>query len=296
MTRPPQARGYLLTLAAALLWSTLGLFTHALIEYFHIPAISVAFLRALLASLTMLAVLSISRRDLLKTPPGTLRQLFLLGAFGVGAFYAALAVGVDMAGLALLAVLVYIAPVWVSIAGALFLREPFTPRKAASLTLSLVGAALAVKIYDPGALRVGLPGVIVCILASVGYALFAIFSKTLSGRCDSRTMLMYAYGIGALVLLPFQGNAVANALQPAAWPALAAIIAGPTLGAWTLFSLALRWVPVSNATIVTSLDVVFSNVLAYFFLGELLEPLQLVGGALILSAVILLQIEPRPTT
>jgi drug/metabolite transporter, DME family len=123
-----------------------------------------------------------------------------------------------------------------------------------------------------------------------------VFSKTLSGKCDARTMLIYAYGIAAIVLLPFQGADLAQAFRPETWPFLIAIIAGPTLGAWFLFSLALRWIPVSNATIITSLDVVFSNILAFSLFRELLEPLQLVGGALVVVAVVLLQLEPPAKT
>ncbi len=296
MIHPPRTRGYLLVLAATLLWSSLGPLTKTLLDGFHIPSVSIAFLRCLLASSAMLIGLATLRRDLIKAPPGTLWQLIVLGVFGVGGFYAALAAGVQLAGISLLAVLGYLAPVWVSIIGALFLREPFTARKVVSLGLSLVGAMLAVKIYDLNAFSLSLPGAIVGLLASFGYAFFAVFSKTLSGKCDPGTMLMYAYGIAAVVLLPFQGRGLGNALQPATWPFLAAVIAGPTLGAWSLFSLALRRIPVSNATIVTSLDVVFSNVLAFAIFGELLQPSQLLGGALILAAVILLQIESPANT
>jgi drug/metabolite transporter (DMT)-like permease len=292
MIRLPRTRGYLLVLAATLLWSSLGPLTKTLLDQFHVPSISIAFLRCLLASSTMFVLLAAFRRDLIKAPPAAIWQLIVLGVFGVGGFYAALAAGIQLAGISLLAVLGYLAPTWVSIIGALFLREPFTARKVVSLGLSLAGAALAVKIYDLDAFSLNLPGVIVGLLASFGYAFFAIFSKTLNGKCDPRTMLMYAYGIGAVVLLPFQGSGLGNVLQPATWPLLAAVIAGPTLGAWSLFSLALRRVPVSNATIVTSLDVVFSNILAFVIFGELLQPPQLLGGALILAAMILLQIEP----
>ncbi len=292
MIHSARTRGYFLVLAATLLWSSLGPLTKTLLDQFHVPSISIAFLRCLLASSAMLIGLTLFRRDLIKTPSNTLWQLIVLGVFGVGGFYAALATGIQLAGISLLAVLGYLAPTWVSIIGALFLREPFSARKVVSLGLSLAGAALAVKIYDLNAFSLNLPGAIVGLLASFGYAFFAVFSKTLNGKCDPRTMLMYAYGIAAIVLLPFQGSGLGNALQPATWPFIVAVIAGPTLGAWSLFSLALRWVPVSNATIVTSLDVVFSNVLAFAIFGELLQPPQLLGGALILAAVILLQIEP----
>jgi drug/metabolite transporter (DMT)-like permease len=236
-------------------------------------------------------LLLVTNRGLLRVPRTAWPQLLVLGVFGVGIFYVALASGVQLAGIALLAVLGYLAPIWVTIIGALFLNEPFTPIKVAALMTSLVGAAFAVRVYDWSALMVSLPGILVGLLVSFGYAAFIIFSKTLSYQCDPRTILLYGFGIGAIVLLPFQSSELFRALQPGAWPLVVAVIAGPTLGAWTLFSLALRWIPAGNAAIVTSLDVVFTNVLAFLIYRELLEPLQLVGGALVVAAVVLLQFE-----
>lgn len=292
MTRAASLRGYLLALGAALLWSTLGPLTKTLQEQFFVPSISIAFLRGALSSGTLILLVVFTHRDLLRVPRTAWWQLAVLGVFGVGVFYVALASGVQLAGIALLAVLGYLAPTWVTIIGALFLHEPLTPVKIGSLVISLIGAALAVRVYDLSALMVSLPGVLVGLLVSFGYAAFVIFSKTLSYQCDPRTILIYGFGIGAVVLLPFQSSELFRALQPGAWPLVVAVIAGPTLGAWSLFSLALRWIPVSNATIVTSLDVVFSNVLAFLIYHELLEPPQLVGGALVVAAVVLLQLEP----
>ncbi|MBM4422368.1 MAG: hypothetical protein FJ030_03120 [Chloroflexi bacterium] len=291
-------RGYALVLVATVLWSTLGPLTRTLLQNFSLPAISIAFLRAALASSLTFVALALTRRDLLRMPANAASHVLALGIVGIGGFYAALAKGIEVAGIALLAVLTYMAPVWVTVVGAVALNEPLNSRKVVALALSLTGCALASKVYDIDAMIVSLPGIAIGLAASVGYAAFAIFSKTLSGKCDPRAMLMYAYGIGAIVLLPFQSSDLARALQPAAWPLLAAIAIGPTLGAWGLFSLSLRFVPVSNAAIVTSLDVVFSNLAAFLLYRELLDFPQMIGGALILAAVALLQLEPpnHPTT
>lgn len=215
-----------------MLWSTLGPITRVLLERYHLPSLSIPFLRCALAAATLLVGLSLFRRDLLKPPPGAIWQLIMLGIFGVGAFYISLTKGVQLAGIALLSVLAYMAPIWVTIISALFFHEPFTSRKGIVLTMALIGCALAVKIYDPDAVKLSALGIAAGLSASVGYAFFASFSKSLSGKCDPRTMLMYAYGIAALVLLPLQGEGLSPALKPAAWPYLIAMIAGPTLGAW----------------------------------------------------------------
>jgi len=285
-------KGWALALAAALLWSTLGPITRVLLNAYHFPSLSIAFFRCALASLALLIGLVFFRRDLLKPPPGAIWQLIALGVLGVGGFYTALTKGIELTGIALLSVLVNMAPIWVTLVSAIFFHEPLTPKKLIVLALAVVGGALVVKIYDPGALRLSWPGILAGLAAYTGYVFFASFSKSLSGKCDPRTMLTYAFGIAAFVLLPLQGGeGLAAALQPAAWPFIIALIAGPTLGAWASFSLSLRHIPVSNSTIVVSMDAVFSNIWAFIFFRELLESPQLFGGALILLAVILLQLE-----
>jgi len=50
----------------------------------------------------------------------------------------------------------------------------------------------------------------------------------------------------------------------------------------------LRYVPVSSASVVATLEPVIASLLAFAFLHERLDPAQLVGGGLILAAVIFL--------
>jgi DME family drug/metabolite transporter len=219
--------------------------------------------------------------------------LVALGVVGVGGFYLALVKAVELAGVALAVVLMYTAPAWTTLGGVLFLHETFSGRKLLALALALSGAALAAKVYDPTFIQLSLPGVLAGLSAGVGYALFSIFTKLSVGKIDPRTLSLYGFGIGALALLPFQGLGLTAALQPGAWPLLVGMVAGPTLGSWALFSRGLRDVAVSNATIVASIEPVIANLLAFVMFGEILAPLQLAGGALILTAVIVLQTETK---
>lgn len=284
-------RGYLFILAAASLWATLGPITRLLITVHHLPALAIPFLRAGLAALALLAVLGGWRRHLLRAPRELWPLLLALGVFGVAGFYIALVKAVELAGVALAVVLMYTAPAWTTLGGVLFLHESFSARKAAALALALGGSVLVARLYDLAFIRLSLPGVLAGLGAGVGYALFSIFTKLSVGKIDARTLALYGFGIGALALLPFQTAGLAAALQPGAWPLLLGMVAGPTLGSWVLFSRGLRDVAVSSATIVASIEPVIANILAFVMFGELLAPLQLAGGALILAAVIVLQTE-----
>ena len=282
-------RGYLFVMGAAVIWATLGPLTRLLISEHQLSALAIPFLRAALAALALFVGLALTRRDLLRFPRGAGWLLAGFGVVGVGGFYLALVKAFELAGVALAVVLMYTAPVWTALGGALFLHEPLTLRKAAALALALFGAGLVARVYDPAFIRLSLPGVLAGMGASLGYAVFSLLTKLAVGRVDPRTMSLYGFGLGALALLPFQGAGLSAALNPRVWPLLAVMVAGPTLGSWALFSRGLRAVPVSSATIVASIEPVIANLLAYFMFGELLTPLQLAGGGLILAAVVVLQ-------
>ena len=100
-------------------------------------------------------------------------------------------------------------------------------------------------------------------------------------------------GLGALFMLPLQSSAdlLQAVTNPASlfWLLMLAVV--PTLGGGVAFNAALRRIPASNASIVATLEPVIATLLGWAFLGERLEPLQLVGAGLILAAVVILQRE-----
>jgi drug/metabolite transporter (DMT)-like permease len=66
-----------------------------------------------------------------------------------------------------------------------------------------------------------------------------------------------------------------------------------TVVAVSAFFAGLRRVGPSEAAILSTFEPVVTVALAYAVLGERLTPAQLAGGALVLAAVVLLQLRPR---
>ena len=63
-----------------------------------------------------------------------------------------------------------------------------------------------------------------------------------------------------------------------------------------IFFAGLRRVGASEAAILSTFEPVVTVALAYAVLGERLAPAQLLGGGLVLAAVVLLQLRPRRAT
>ena len=77
------------------------------------------------------------------------------------------------------------------------------------------------------------------------------------------------------------------------WAAVIALFS--TVIPIVLFVAGLARVGASTAAIASTVEPAMTVALAWIVLGETLGPLQLAGGALVLSAVVLLQLRPRAT-
>jgi drug/metabolite transporter (DMT)-like permease len=79
--------------------------------------------------------------------------------------------------------------------------------------------------------------------------------------------------------------------QPAgAWLWLAVLVLFSTVGGFSLYAAGLKALPASSASITATLEPVMAALLALALLGEVIGPLQMLGGALVVGAVILLSL------
>ena len=285
------AKGYALILLAATLWGTMGIFYKVLIERFQLTPLAVASMRSLWGGLILCAVLVIVKRRLLRIHIRDLPLLVAYGVIGIAGFFVAYAYAVALNGVAVAAVLLYTAPAWVGIMAWRWLGETMHARLVLALGLTLAGSVLVSGVYSLDSLQVNGLGILAGLAAGLGYALWSVFNKVAVQRYSAWTVQVYALLIGAAALLLVVP--VSQRASPAeivtAWPWLLAMALGPTLGGALSYTLGVRWIPVSVASIVATLEPVIAMVLAYFLFGEVLAIPQLVGSALIIGAVLLLR-------
>ncbi len=287
-------RGYGLVLLAATLWATIGLFYHYL-EAQGLPRLTIAFYRATVSALLLFPVLAWRAPQSLRIRRRDWPLFLAFGLFGVAAFYIVYVHAIALAGMGVAAILMYTAPAWVAVLGALFLGEPMTRVKVVALLLAIGGCTLiglpAIQGDPPVGVRSGWAGVLAGLGAGLTYGLYTIFSKVAVRRYSPWVTLAYGLAIGALFMLPFQsptGLARAVAGLPTALVVFGLGLV-PTVAAGAAFNLGLQRVPASNASIVATLEPALATMLGWLFLGERMEPVQVIGAALILIAVVILQ-------
>jgi DME family drug/metabolite transporter len=295
-----KGKGVLLVLAAAALWGTLGTIYTLAHEWFNLTPMTIVFWRAALAALTLgvfLVVVSpLVRRgwSALRLRRADLPIFVAYGLLGATAFFLLYIYAVLLVGVAVAVVLLYTSPVFIALMAWRFLGEGFGVRKLAALFLTLVGAVLISRVLD-STQNVNVIGVLCGLGSAITYALYSIFGKlTLRRGYSIPTLVFYVYGIGTLGLLAVTllagtaGDLVAMGPDPGAWGLLLMLGTVQTLGTLALYTAGLRYLDAGVAGIVATFELVVASVLAFVVLSEPLTPVQVVGGLLILSAVVLL--------
>lgn len=293
--------GYLLTVAAAVVWASTSPGIKYLLDAQHVPALAIAFWRdALIALACMLAMLVVSPR-LLRVGARDLRGFAVVGAISIGIYHALWVTSVELNGAAIAVVLIYTFPTFVTLGAWLLFGERVRWPQVLALGLALLGCLLLVRAYDPAVLRVSWVGTLVGLSTGLAHAGYVLFSQRSVETKSPWTSLAYTMLFGALTLLVLW--VVVEAIFPAAgaprsligsvgssatpWLALLVLALGPTLGGYALFTIALRHIPGRIASLVVILEAPVSVMLAVFFLAERLEWPQILGMGLILVAAAL---------
>lgn len=270
--------GYLLILAAALLWSLIGLLAQGLLEAGLHP-IEIAFWRAALAGALFAAHAAWRRHPLLR-PGRDLALTVAFGLVGVTLFYTALVMAVDAGGISLAFLLLYSAPVFVALLAWLLLGERMTPRRALQVALAVLGVALVARAGGHG-VTVSAASLGWGLLAGLGYASYYLFGKRLFARHPPVRVYAYVLPLGAVGLLPLVRFGPKDAT---AWALLGLLAVVSTYLAYLLYALGLRRVEASRAVLVATVEPVAAAALAALVFGERLGVWGLAGGSLILLA------------
>lgn len=237
------------------------------------------------------------RRALL-VPLSDIGRYSVLALTGYGAASVCFFFALTYADASVVAVLLYAYPALVTVCGWLFFGEKATWLQGLAVAVTFVGCALVVGL-GAGKAAAAWQGIALGLGAAVGYTVFNLMShRWLPGR-SQLTMMTYTFGIA--VILPTVGTILLQgpaALLPVGWTVttwglLLAIVLVPTFIAVVLYLEGIRGLGPSQAAVVSTLEPLFTILLAAVVLGERLTPLQLLGAALVLVGVLTAEIAAR---
>jgi drug/metabolite transporter (DMT)-like permease len=289
--KPSLTKGYAIALTATILWATTGILISYLLTNYAIVPLTLACWRDVIVSSVLAVILAAVKPSLLRIRRQDLPFFAVYGFLGVAVFNALWVYSVDFNGATLAVVLVYTGPAFVAVAAHWLFHEALTRLKILAVALSLVGCVLVTRAYDLTQLRLNPLGILCGVGVGVGFAFYSIFGKLSAPRYSPWTATAYSFGFGAFFLLLTQRPAylVSMGNAPLGWLTLFILAAGPTLIGFALYMVSLGYLPVSVASLIATLEPVFTAIMAFFLLGERLNAVQSVGALLIIFGVISLR-------
>jgi drug/metabolite transporter (DMT)-like permease len=224
--------------------------------------------------------------------------LFVLLAIpGIALVNASYYYAVKLLAVALAVFLQFTAPILVFLYGWVTGKEKVTQGKTLALLLSLPGTYFMVKLQDHTGASISWIGVVSAIISTISYAFYVILSHELGKTYSPWTLIFYGYSIAAIFWCGIQNPSETAGIlsKNDLWKEAILFSFCSTLIPFTLFLNGLRRVTPTGATIASTSETISASVFAYLFLGESLTSGQLFGGALILSAILLLAYKKTET-
>ena len=276
-----RALGIIYIIISAASFGTLAIFGH----YAYadgLDTFTLLFLRFTFSALIMGGLLLIRHEGLPRGKP--LALLIGMGAIGyVGQSFCYLT-ATRYASAGLVALLLYLYPTSVAILSVIFLKEKLTRVKIIALALATTGVAL---IVDPQGGQ--WTGILLAIGAAAIYSVYIIVGtgvmKQVSAMSSS-TVIFASAGLVYGALMTVNGPHWPTSVN--GWLAVAAITLIATVIAVVTFLAGLKLIGPTDASMLSTLEPVVTVVLAALLFQEKLQLIALLGGGLILAAVILL--------
>ena len=214
------------------------------------------------------------------------RGIVISGALWFGFYMVVLNWGEQQVDAGTAALVVNIGPILIALLGARLLGDPMPPRLVAGMAVSFAGA-VTVGLSMSGGGGSSVLGVVLCLLAAVGYAAGVVAQKPALGSASALQVTTFGCLVGAVGCLPFAGQLVSEAADAPVSATLNMVYLGvfPTALAFTTWAYALARTTASRMGATTYAVPALVVLMSWLALGEVPGLLTMAGGVLCLAGV-----------
>lgn len=296
------SKGYAIALTATFIWSLTAIFIGYLVLNYQMPAMVLALWRDALVFAGVWLVLRLIKPILLGIEKNTI-GFFAAYGMVLALFNGTWTVSVALNGAAVATVLAYSAVAFTAVFGWKLYGERLGPIKITAVILSITGCVFVSGAYDALNWQINPIGVVTGLISGLAFGGYSLMGKEASIRkINPWKTLVYTFGFAALYLLVFNllfprsipGGRLEYLLWLGAswraWLVLFVLALGPTVGGYGLYTVSLTYLPASVAQLIATLEPLLTAIWAYFLLGERFTVIQIVGGVLIISGVVIIRL------
>ena len=286
--------GYILVLCAGILWGSIGFFVRKL-NGLGVDTELTAFMRIFCAWIILIPLLMgmslKSGRNYFKISKKGLLQCFIMGLVTQAFFNLSYSGCINSVGVAMGSVLLYTAPIFVSILSRLLFKEEINARKGISLVINLLGCFIMVTGGDLSVLKVSGIGILLGIGAGFFYAMVTILGKFTSDEVDPFTMVFYNFFFGwislALISNPIPKIAAVSDLH--FWLLAFGYGLIPTVGSYLFYMNGISHdVELSRVPIIASVEPIIATIIGLLVFGENITLVNALGLVIVLFSIVLM--------
>jgi drug/metabolite transporter (DMT)-like permease len=287
------ARGYALAALAATLSAANASIARTLMDR-GLAWAPLSQLRVLGAFVVLTAALAIVRPALLRVDRARVPELAILGVFALAPVQATYFLAIDRLQIGVALTIQYLAPLLVLVWLKVGLGRRIAGGVWGAVALSVAGCFFVVEAYNASGLD-GL-GVIAAFGSALTFAGYMVGSERAGRHHTPFTTLAYGFGFATLawsIAQPWWNYPFHELGSPRDALLAVRVVTVGTLFPFLMMVGALRLVPSPRAGVVATLEPVLAAVFAWILLEEALAALQVGGMALVVTAVVWVQLH-RP--
>ena len=263
---------------AVLLFGLAGLFA----KWISLPAICITFGRVLFSSLA-LGLFMLVRRQSFRIAAGKDAVLLVCAGAVLALHWWSFLESIQ---LSTVAITFSAFPLFVTFLEPLVFRQKLSRRNVLIAVVILIGVFITVPEFS--AQNSMFLGIVIGMLSALAYAVLTLMNKDFSEKYSGTMTAFYEQATAAMILLPF---ALKVDIPPSASEIGLLLFLGivTTAVAHTLFISSLKTLPAQLAGVFSSMETVYGILFAFLLLGEVPSVREIIGAAMILSAVIAAQ-------
>lgn len=187
------------------------------------------------------------------------------------------------------AILLNLVPLLVLVAGVIWLKELPTRLQLVGVVIGLLGGVL---FFSPGLSAGELLGLAIVAVGLLGNAAYGLLGRALArgGRVDTLSLTAIPLALGGLLLFPFvlliEG---VPTFVPQAWALVMLLAVINTAVAYVLYNHALKVLAAFEVSVILSINPLVTALWGWFLLSERLQSFQILGMAVVIIGVALVQ-------
>ncbi len=289
-------KGIRLMLIATFFWATMGIVSRNL-NGVHLTSVQVAFSRCLQAAVFTTLALAIKNREAFKIDfKGLLFCIF----YGIIAFSMAMtffSLTVERIPIAVATVLMFSNPIWVTLFGKIFFKDPVGIKKIITVITCILGCMCIIDIFAAGGKDLNILGVVFGLLSGISFASQLVIPRFVEGKYSNDTLLLYGFWGGTIFLaffsdIPQFASSIVHAANP-----LYTIINLLAIGVLSTYIANSYYIKSSEylgntlPSILVAFEPIFATILAFLVLGEAIKPIQMFGALVVIASIVVMQVD-----